>query len=235
MNESASSDLSAVSEDLEAAERRLGSLEEQLTQAAGPHKKLSEQRATLAKKMRSFLKSFLLSCDGAPDAGMSKRFRVLRSPRFGVNVQAAEELMRFLNGTFAHSLPQTVAMLEEVIAPYAVAGGEYALPTKWKAKPKIGRWREWLEDSGGVPVAREEFERRFAVAQRRFSVHVSAAEPVGMAYLLWLLLEDAMGAESAGGTEEILALPAPKTQVNSTMPRVKTGAGSEKIGKAIVI
>jgi len=243
--EAAAADLSAAPGGLEAAERALASLEEQLTLAAGTHKRLAEQRAGLAKKLRSFLKAFLLSCDGAPSAGMSKRFRVLRSPRFGVKVQAAEELMRFLNGTFAHSLPQTVAVLEEVIAPYAVAGGEYALPTKWKAKPKIGRWREWLEDSGGVPVARAEFERRFAVAQRRFSVHVSAAEPVVIAYLLWLLLEDALGAASTDdGHAEVLALPGPaeangsaaEGSANASALSPKVGAGLvEKEGKLFVL
>lgn len=217
---------------LDDAEHTLGLLEERLARAASAHKKLAERRAELGKQLRAFLKSLLLSCEAElgevpPEAVMSKRFHVLRSRRLGVHVQAAEELARFLNGTFAHTLPQTVALLHEVLGPYAVTLGhggaaqEYLLPTTWKARPKVGRWWEWLEEGSRVghagssrrPVARDEFERRFAAAKRRFSVRISSGEPVVMGYLLWLLLEDALGAGRAGeegsSPEPLLALPGP--------------------------
>merc|ERR1712113_712414 len=109
-----------------------------------------------------------------------------------------------------HALPQTVALVEEVLAPYDDAHGSYVLPTTWKARPKIGRWWEWLQESGGaaVPIKHEEFERQFAAAKRRFSVRVSAGEPVVMAYLLWLLMQDVLASDPSQ-PQAVLALPSP--------------------------
>lgn len=218
--------------DIEGAEKALGLLEEKLQEAAQSHKLLSERRAALGKKVRSFLKSLLLSCEAAaggtaPEAAMSKKFQVLKGKTLGVHAQATEEFARFLRGAFAHTLPQTVALLEEVLGPYVVVGHRDALqlPTTWTARPKIGRWWEWLEvearskgggheggsSTGRAPVGQEEFERRFAAAKQRFSVRVSAGEPVVMAYMTWLLLEEVMGAAPQAGQQEVvLSLPSPE-------------------------
>lgn len=202
--------------DIKGAEKHLGLLEEQLGHFAETHKNLAERRATLGNQLRSFLKSLLLGCLAAsgevtPDATVSKRFGILRNKRLGVNVQAAEEFARFLNNTFTYSLPQTVALIQEVLGPHLVTADEYRLPMTWKSRPKIGRWWEWLEEEGGGdrPLAHDEFERRFAAAKRRFSVRASAQEPMVMAYLFWLLLEEIMGSKAHGGHTEVLALPSP--------------------------
>uniref|UniRef100_A0A7S2KNR0 Uncharacterized protein n=1 Tax=Zooxanthella nutricula TaxID=1333877 RepID=A0A7S2KNR0_9DINO len=177
----------------------------------------------MAKQLRSFLKSLVLSCEApageAPQEPLGpKRFQVLRGKNDGVYAQAAEEFARFLNGTFLHSLPSTVELLDEVLSPFAVVGRPdvLVLPTTWKARPKIGRWWEWLTDGGGRaaaagrPMALEDFEKRFALAKRRFMVRVSAAEPIVMAYILWLILEDVLGATARDGQQEaMLALPSP--------------------------
>jgi len=224
------------------AESRLGKFEEELQLLANKHKNTAERRDALAKKLRSFLKSLVLSCEAAAgetplESAISKRFHVLRGKRFGVRAQAAEEFVGFLHGAFAHGVPGTVALLKEVLAPYAEGRGTFVLPSTWKARPKIGKWWEWLEREGsasnnkGVPglVGREEFERQFAAAKRRFSVRVSAGEPVVMAYLLWLLLEDALGAAAKGAKEEILALPSP-----ADVPQVPI-TGARSAGSEITI
>jgi len=214
--------------DAAGAEAKFNGVEGDLEKVSQRHKELSQQRNDKAKQLRAFLKSLLLSCDAASneastaEAGMSKRFQVLRSSRLGVAVQAAEEFTRFLNVTFVHSLPQTVALLEEVLEPYESSDAVLVLPTTWKAKPKIGRWWEWLEESGSttVPLGLDEFERRFAAAKRRFSVRVSAGEPVVMAYILWTLLEQTLGAK----VQEILALPSPQDASAGTTARSNSSA-----------
>lgn len=211
----------------EEAEKNLDTVEEQLQHAATTHKQLAERRTSLGKKLRAFLKSLLLSCDADAgevplDAAISKRFHVLTNKQLGVAVQAAEELTRFLNMTFVHTLPQTFSFLERLLAPYsAFSGGPLLLPQTWKPKPKIGRWWEWLGGVGnqaksGTPLKQKEFERRFAAAKRRFSVRVSAAEPIVMVYILWLLLDEIFGTVVPGeGPKEVLALPSP-TDVRPT-------------------
>jgi len=208
----------------EFAERQLGELEEKLQHAAASHKRLADQRQTLGKQLRSFLKSLVLSCEAAsgersPEAAVSKRYQVLRGKSLGVFAQAAEEFARFLNGTYTQALPQAVALLEEVLSPYAADDDAFVLPTAWKARPKMGRWWEWLEESGrgggtggSLPVDSAEFEHRFAAAKRRFSLRVSAAEPVVMAYSLWHILEDELGPvpSDIGHQEVVLSLPSPE-------------------------
>lgn len=223
--------------DLKAAETRLAALEEELQRVATVHKDLTERRLALGKKTRAFLKSMLVSCEAASgdaplEAVVSKRFQIVRSKRLGVAVQALEELARFLTGAMEHGVSQLVEFLQEVLAPYVVLGGELLLPKSWKAKPKIGRWWEWLDDrsateitakgveipSAPPPIDRDEFERRFGIAKRKFSVHISASQPAVMAYLMWLLLEEVLGATAHPGMEEVLALPSPMDHMANAEP-----------------
>eukprot|EP00747_Dinoflagellata_sp_TGD_P016785 gnl/TRDRNA2_/TRDRNA2_125360_c0_seq1.p1 gnl/TRDRNA2_/TRDRNA2_125360_c0~~gnl/TRDRNA2_/TRDRNA2_125360_c0_seq1.p1 ORF type:complete len:529 (+),score=111.48 gnl/TRDRNA2_/TRDRNA2_125360_c0_seq1:81-1667(+) len=244
-------------------ESRLGTLEEQLQQVAAAHKRLAERRDDLGVQLRAFLKSLFLSCEPTPGreaaAVPKSRYRAVWGERFGIKAQAAEEFARFLNMTVTDgggSLSRMTSVLEELLAPYAGPRGSYALPTTWRAKPKIGRWWEWLSDEGkaddgrrlgtrgswrgdgwktgadgtgsdGAPLGASEFERRFEMAKRRFSVRLSASEPIVMAYLLWLLLEEVLGTSVArdGGHTEILSLPGPAPAVADA---AKTGASVQQ-------
>lgn len=212
---------------IDEAEKRLSTLEAELQQQTQTHKELAEQRKDLARQVRSYLKSLVLSCEAehGEEGSISKRFNILRGRHLGVSVQAAEELARFLTGAFKQGLPALTVLLRKLLKPYATGGaslikGELTigetliLPQTWKAKPKVGRWWEWMrgdghQDDAGQPMDQSEFERRFAAAKRKFSVHLSAGEPVVMVYLLWLLLEDSLGKASQEGPQEVLALPSP--------------------------
>lgn len=200
--------------DKEALEQHLNSLEIELQTLVDKHSGLSKEKRTVGGQLRSFLKSMLIACEDLPSkAAISKRFKVLKSGP-GVIVQATEEMANFLNNTATRSLSAMVKLLEDVLSPYKEGDGDgLRLPNTWKAKPRIGAWWEWLKDGEaglGKPVSQNEFERRFKAAKRRFSVHVSNSEPITMAYLMWLIMEETLSSPDADAdAREVLALPSP--------------------------